>query len=60
MNKNAHATSLEAEKAAIENCENENIHNIELIQPFGFLLACNPREGEITHASVNCPQLFSK
>ena len=58
MEQNSYATRLEAEKAAIQNCEKDLIHTIEFIQPAGYLLACDPKTRQVTHASENLSQLF--
>ena len=41
---------LAEEKAAIENCEKDVLHDTAWIQPFGYMLACDSKEWTITHA----------
>ena len=52
------STKLNEEKAAIENCEKQVLHDIEWIQPYGYLLACNVNSWLITHASANILEWF--
>lgn len=52
--------SFEEEKAAIENCENQVLTDIDEIQSFGYLLALNADTKKITHASENCVEWFKK
>lgn len=55
---NSEQNSLSLEEEAIQNCENEPIHNIGHIQPFGFLLAINPKDFIITNVSENSTDWF--
>ncbi|MBX2809113.1 MAG: GAF domain-containing protein [Cellvibrionaceae bacterium] len=60
MNQNPIDNYLEQEKAAIQQCENEVIRDIPYIQAFGYLLACDPKEGIISHASENVTEWFQQ
>ncbi len=51
---------LNAEKEAIQNCETEPLHNIEYIQPFGYLLGFDIKNRAITHVSENSSEWFGK
>jgi len=56
---NSEQKSLSLEQEAIQNCENVPIHNIGYIQPFGFLLAINPKDFIITDVSENLADWFN-
>ena len=48
---------IPASDADLEQCANENIHSPGAIQPHGGLLAVDPRDLRIIHASANAGQL---
>ena len=41
---------------ALDNCAQEAIHQIQLIQPHGFLIGCHVRTGQVTFASDNAAE----
>lgn len=53
-------TSIQSERAALENCENEVIRHVNSIQPYGYLIAFEPSSGVVTHASENTSVWFNK
>jgi len=55
---NSEQNSLSLEQEAIQNCENEPIHNIGYIQPFGFLFAVNPTDFIVMNVSENLADWF--
>ena len=52
-------TRLAEEKAALQDCENQVLHDIDVIQPYGYLLGADFDTLELTHASQNCEDWFS-
>jgi light-regulated signal transduction histidine kinase (bacteriophytochrome) len=46
--------------AAIENCAREPIHTPSLVQPHGYLFACDAKNWIITHVSANAPEFTGK
>ena len=60
MSQSERDARLAAEKAAMQNCENDVNHDVGAIQPFGYLLALDPERGRVTHASENVAAWYQR